>query len=89
MVYFDQKITDDNSSDGQRQPVRPLRRLSAAINERGMIMTNIEIRTATPDDAEDLLSIYGYYVIHTAISFEYEVPKVDEFRGRILRMQYG
>lgn len=48
-------------------------------------MTNIEIRTATPDDAEELLSIYGYYVTHTAISFEYEVPTVDEFRGRIVR----
>ena len=28
------------------------------------------VRTATPDDAERLLEIYGYYVERTAISFE-------------------
>ncbi len=46
-------------------------------------MDNITIRTATPDDAEALLQIYAYYVEHTAITFEYDVPTVDEFRGRI------
>ena len=34
------------------------------------------IRTATPDDAERLLEIYGYYVEKTAISFEYDVPSI-------------
>ena len=41
------------------------------------------IRTATPDDAERLLEIYGYYVEKTAISFEYDVPSIAEFRNRI------
>jgi L-amino acid N-acyltransferase YncA len=44
----------------------------------------MNIRTATPDDAEALLSIYRPYVEHTAISFEYEVPSVEEFRQRIV-----
>ena len=43
------------------------------------------IRTATENDAEALLGIYAYYVEHTAITFEYEVPSVEEFRGRICR----
>ena len=46
-------------------------------------MENIVIRTAAADDAEALLNIYAYYVEHTVISFEYDVPTVEEFRGRI------
>lgn len=41
------------------------------------------IRTATPADAEALLSIYAPYIEQTAITFEYDVPSVDEFRSRI------
>jgi len=41
------------------------------------------IRFATPDDAAALLAIYGPYVTDTCISFEYEVPSVADFRGRI------
>ncbi len=41
------------------------------------------IRYADADDAEKLLEIYSYYVLNTAISFEYTVPSVDEFRERI------
>ena len=41
------------------------------------------IRSATPDDAERLLEIYSYYVKNTAVSFEYEIPSVSEFRTRI------
>ena len=40
-------------------------------------------RLATPDDAPALLSIYAPYVEKTAISFEYDVPSLDEFRRRI------
>lgn len=43
----------------------------------------ILIRTATQADAERLLSIYAYYVENTAITFEYEVPSLEEFRYRI------
>lgn len=41
------------------------------------------IRQATPEDAQRLVEIYGYYVANTAISFEYEVPSLEEFRSRI------
>ena len=46
-------------------------------------MDKFVIREATTDDAERLREIYSYYVLNTAISFEYEVPSVDEFRKRI------
>ncbi len=41
------------------------------------------LRMATLDDAKELVSIYEYYVRETAITFEYEVPTVEEFRERI------
>ena len=41
------------------------------------------IRSAAEKDAGRLLEIYGYYVENTAVSFEYEVPSVHEFRERI------
>ena len=48
-------------------------------------MTNeIIIKTASPDDAQSLLGIYAYYVENTAITFEYEVPTLEEFKSRIL-----
>ena len=46
-------------------------------------MDNIEIRMATVDDAEEIRLIYEPYVRDTAITFEYEVPSVQEFRKRI------
>ena len=44
---------------------------------------DINIRIATVKDAEQLLKIYAPYVESTAITFEYEVPSVEEFAGRI------
>lgn len=41
------------------------------------------IRFATPADAKALLDIYAPYILNTSISFEYEVPSVAEFAGRI------
>ncbi len=46
-------------------------------------MQELTIRLAQPDDAEALLQIYAYYVEHTAISFEFDVPSKEEFRARI------
>lgn len=43
----------------------------------------ITIRDAKPEDAEKLLNIYGYYVEHTAVTFEYDTPSPDEFRERM------
>ena len=47
------------------------------------ITSECSIRIATPEDAEKLLKIYEYYIKETAITFEYEVPTVSEFRSRI------
>jgi phosphinothricin acetyltransferase len=41
------------------------------------------IRTAKETDAEELLAIYAPYVTDTAITFEYEIPSVEEFSRRI------
>ena len=46
-------------------------------------MHEMKIRSAAADDAARLLEIYAYYVENTAISFEYDVPSVEEFRNRI------
>ena len=43
----------------------------------------MNIRIARIDDAKRLLDIYGYYVMNTAISFEYEIPSEEDFRSRI------
>ena len=41
------------------------------------------IRIAEEADAEKLLEIYAPYVEKTAITFEYTVPSLEEFRERI------
>ena len=46
-------------------------------------MNNVTLRLATVDDAADILNIYKYYVLNTAISFEYTVPALEEFKNRI------
>ena len=45
----------------------------------------MEIRIASPADAAHLLEIYRPYVERTAVSFEYAVPGLEEFEGRIAR----
>ena len=47
------------------------------------MIDDISIRFAKPEDAKELLNIYEYYVNKTAISFETEVPSVEEFRIRM------
>ena len=46
-------------------------------------MENIVIRSVSLNDAEALLNIYAYYVKNTAITFEYDVPTLEEFQKRI------
>ena len=43
----------------------------------------IRIRTASLQDAKELLEIYRPYVEHTAITFEYTPPTEEKFAGRI------
>lgn len=44
---------------------------------------NYKIRVVRKEDVKCLLEIYKYYVLETAISFEYEVPSLDEFQKRV------
>ncbi len=46
-------------------------------------MNDICIRTVTETDIPALLDIYAPYVQETAVSFEYEVPSLQEFEGRV------
>ena len=50
-----------------------------------MQRNEIDIRVARPEDAEELLAVYAPYVTKTAITFEYEVPGLEEFQERIRR----
>ena len=43
----------------------------------------VRIRIATPLDAREILDIYAPYILQTAITFEYEVPLLEDFAGRI------
>ena len=43
----------------------------------------VRYRIATLDDAEAILEIYAPYVESTAVTFEFAVPSLEEFRGRI------
>ena len=41
------------------------------------------VRGARLEDAERILEIYACYVRQTAVTFEYEVPTLEEFRSRM------
>ncbi len=43
----------------------------------------IAIRPATLEDAGRILEIYSYYIKHTAVTFEYEVPSLSDFQERM------
>lgn len=53
-------------------------------------VTNVNIRLATEADAESILKVYAPYIIGTTITFEYDVPTVEEFaqRLRVIRQTY-
>lgn len=43
----------------------------------------VTLREAVPADAEEILRIYAPFVENTTVTFEYDVPTVEEFAGRI------
>lgn len=49
-------------------------------------LSEITLRKACAEDANALVSIYSYYVENTAITFEWEVPTVEEFKNRIIKI---
>lgn len=46
-------------------------------------MNDIIIRAVKESDAQAILNIYSPYVQNTAITFEWEIPSLDEFTQRI------
>ena len=46
-----------------------------------------KIRCALSSDASSILDIYAPYIANTAVSFETEVPAVEDFMQRIMRNQ--
>jgi L-amino acid N-acyltransferase YncA len=46
----------------------------------------MRIEKVTIEDASELLSIYEPYVRNTAITFEYDVPTLEEFQSRIINI---
>ena len=44
------------------------------------------IRVATEADAEEILAIYAKYIEQTAITFEYVVPSIEEFRLSLIHI---
>ncbi len=47
------------------------------------IKEKVLIRRASEEDAQAILDVYAPYIKNTAITFEYEVPSLEEFRERI------
>ena len=44
---------------------------------------SVTIRLAGPQDAAAVVSLYAPYVLQTSVTFEYDVPSVEEYRARI------
>ena len=49
------------------------------------MQADITIRAAKAADIEEILAIYAPYVRETAITFEYTVPTLEEFRERMTK----
>lgn len=49
-------------------------------------MEHFKIRMATPKDALDILELYQPYIKNTAITFEYDVPTLQEMEERIKKV---
>ncbi len=50
------------------------------------MVTSIRIRLATVEDAGAILDIYKVYIENTRVTFEIEVPTVEAFRERMVRI---
>ena len=46
----------------------------------------IEIRNVKIEDACELVKIYNYYILNTAITFEEKELSIDEFKERIIKI---
>lgn len=48
--------------------------------------SNLLIRPVTLNDAQELVNIYAHYVLNTSITFEYDVPSIELFKDRIIKI---
>ncbi|MGI6669822.1 MAG: GNAT family N-acetyltransferase [Acetivibrionales bacterium] len=51
------------------------------------MLKNKTIRLATEDDCESVLKIYAPYITNTAVTFEYKIPTIAEFKERMADIQ--
>jgi phosphinothricin acetyltransferase len=51
------------------------------------MVTTVLIREARPEDARALRDVYAPFVERTAVTFETEVPTVDDFAARVAKAQ--
>lgn len=51
------------------------------------MMNNFNIRNSSENDVREMMNIYAYYVNNTAISFECEVPTIEDFNGKIANIK--
>ena len=51
--------------------------------------SEFHIRGVRESDAARLVEINSHYVLNTAVSFEYEVPSVEEFINRMKECVYS
>lgn len=58
--------------------------IATAVVPQSAVMSTPTLRLATADDAPQIADIYGPLVADTAITFEIDVPSVDEMRQRIV-----
>ncbi len=57
--------------------------VTSTVERLSDFMSDLIIRDVRLEDAARLSEIYSYYVLNTAVSFEYEAPSADEFKTRI------
>lgn len=62
---------------------RQRKRFLCSSRKRAGDWKTMSIRNAHVTDAAGILEVYAYYVANTAISFEIDVPTIDEFERRI------
>lgn len=56
---------------------------------RNEILKDIKFRLANISDAEEILKIYSPYITDTVITFEYDIPTIGDFKGRIESISGG
>ncbi len=62
--------------------------LANTFKKGGHFVQPVTIRNVVPEDAEELLAIYTPYILETAITFEIEVPSVQNFKDRIQNISF-